>query len=115
MCRADQVSIKKGLGLAGKLKQEFIPRWVKREFQKQKPSYCVSGCRMVADCTCVFTSFDTICAVASVSIDKVSLLRPLADFPSVNSIITLYNHCNPENVLKCTRCGSKRGPAPCQQ
>ena len=54
MCRADQVSINKELGLAGKHKDEFIPRWIKRELQKQKSSYCVPGCAMVAEHTCVF-------------------------------------------------------------
>ena len=33
VCQADQVSIKKGMGLTGKHKDEFIPRWIKRELQ----------------------------------------------------------------------------------
>ena len=64
MCRADLVSVRKGLGLhvAGKHKDEFIARWIKQEFQKQKLSYCVPGCGVVADHTCVFAFYDTICA-----------------------------------------------------
>ena len=89
VCRADQVSIKKGLGLAGKHKDEFIPRWIKRELQKQKSSCCVPGCGMVAECTCVFASFDTICAATSVNTDESSTVADTNSFHSVSNITTL--------------------------
>ena len=60
------------LGLAGKHRDEFIPRWIKRELQKQKPSCCVPGCDTVSDHTCMFASFNTICTAASVNVDRSS-------------------------------------------
>ena len=52
------------------MRDQFIPRWVKRELQKQKRSCCVPGCGMVADRTYAFASFDTICDASSVNIDE---------------------------------------------
>ena len=34
VCRANQVSLVKGLSLSRKLRDQFIPRWVKQELQK---------------------------------------------------------------------------------
>ena len=88
MCRADEVSIKKGFG--GEFKGEFIPRWVNREMQKQKACCCVPECSVVSERLCAFASFDTICAASNVDIDpSVPLLLPLAHSISVDSIIIL--------------------------
>ena len=109
VCRADQVSIKKGLGLAGKHKDEFIPRWIKRELQQQKSSCCVPGCGMVAECTCVFASFDTICAAISVNTDESATVADTNSFPlCVQHYHIVYKHCNRESVVECALCGSKR-------
>ena len=36
-------------GFDGKYKEEFIPRWVKQEKQKQKPHCCVPGSSTIAE------------------------------------------------------------------
>ena len=95
VCRADQVSIKKGLGLAGKPKDEFIPRWIKRELQKQKPNCCVPGCGMVADHTCAFASYHTICAAAGVSIDASTTVTITNSSPlCAQHYHNVYKHCS---------------------
>ena len=111
VCRADQVSIKKGLGLAGKHRDELIPRWIKRELQKQKPSCCVPGCDTVSDHTCMFASFNTICTAASVNVDgsRSTTVATSKTFPlCAQHYHTVYKHCNPESVYECALCGSKR-------
>ena len=109
VCRADQVSIKKGLGLAGKPKDEFAPRWVKRKMQKHKPDCCIPGCGMVADRTCVFTSLNAICAAGGVGIGKSTGVATTSSFPlCTQHYHTVYKHCNPERVLECALCGCKR-------
>ena len=50
---------------------------------------CVPGCGMAANCTCVLTSFDTICAATSVNIMRLLLLQTQACSHSVPNITTL--------------------------
>ena len=105
MCRADQVSIKKGLGLGEKLRDEFIPRWIKRELQKQKPSCCVPGCGKVADRTCVFASFDSICAAVSVNSDKSTTFATTSPFPlCTQHYHTVYKHSVTLKVFMSVHC-----------
>ena len=106
VCKADEVSIRRGLG--GKQKG-FIPRWVKREMQKQKQSCCVPGCCVIAERTCVFASFDTICAASNASSDEPATGRVTDSLPlCTQHYHTVYKYCNPENVPECALCGSKR-------
>ena len=106
VCKADEVSIRRGLG--GKQKG-FIPRWVKREMQKQKQSCCVPGCCVIAERTCVFASFDTICAASNASSDEPATGRVTDSLPlCIQHYHTVYKYCNPENVPECALCGSKR-------
>ena len=71
----------------------------------------VPGCNVVDEhtFTCVFASFDTICAASDVSIDE-----PADDTASSSFLLcmqhyhTVYKHCNPESVLECALCGCKR-------
>lgn len=107
VCKADEVSVRKGL--TGKFQGDFIPRWVKREMHNQKPSCCVPGCRVTAERTCGFASFDTICAASSVSIDDQATATASSPFPlCTQHYHTVYKYCNPENVTECALCGSKR-------
>ena len=74
MCRADDLSLKRGFD--GKCKEEFIPRWVKREEQKLKPHCCVPGCNAIAE---------RVCPLPLISF----VWQPVL---SVHSIITLCTH-----------------------
>ena len=88
------------MGLAGKHKDEFIPRWIKWELQKQKSCCCVPGCGMVAERTCVFASFDTICAATSVNTDESATVADTNSFPlCVQHYHIVYKHCNRESVV----------------
>ena len=107
VCKAVVLSIRRGLG--GNYKGEFTPRWAKRELQKQKSCCCVPGCSVVAERTCVFASFDTICAASNVSIDDPASVTATSPFPlCAQHYHTVYKHCNPENVPECALCGCKR-------
>ena len=109
MYRADGLSTQKGL--AGKFKGEFIPRWVKQELQKQRPSCCVPGCtkKKKLNVTCGFAIFDSICAASNVSTDEAAG----ATVTSSLSLCTqhyhsVYRHCNAESEFECALCDSKR-------
>ena len=109
VCRADEISIKKGL--AGNFKGDFVPRWVKREIKKQKLNCCVPGCCALADRNCVFASLDTICAACGVT----NRGEPATAAAATDSFHvckehyhTVYRYCNPESVIECALCSTKR-------
>ena len=66
-------------------------------------------CTWVAERTCVFASFDTICAASNVSPDEPATATDTSSLPvCAQHYHIVYKHCNPENVFECALCGSKR-------
>ena len=64
---------------------------------------------MVADRTCAFAFFDTICAASSVNINESATVVSTSSFPlCTQHYHTVYRHCNPESVIECALCSSKR-------
>ena len=87
MCKADEVSLRRGY--QGKFKGDFVPRWKKREQKKHKVVCCLPSCKEKGRRKCTFASVSDIYTACGVS--SVLYLRILL-FLFVNSITNVFTN-----------------------
>ena len=91
--------------MSGKIKGDFIPRWIKHELKKQKQCCCVPGCGNMSERSCVF-AFDMICEAANVSVSEEQAANASGPFHLCSQHYSAtYSHCR--SVSECALCGSK--------
>ena len=106
MCKADELSIRKGV----RSRSEFIPRQLKCE-QKRKVPCIIPGCSSVSERNCGFMTYETICIACDVDCDE---HKDVSADPNGSFLLcgqhyrVVHRYSQPQENIQCDLCGSRK-------